>query len=90
VDSIQAFTGMMNTLRIASISQSGVVVETRLLCSSLFGTSLSSFGVPCLDVSLSVHDETALLGQPNDKPDSQDCCGVWNRVFHLRGGNDLK
>jgi hypothetical protein len=46
-------------------------------CSSLYvGTSLSFFGLPSLDVSLSVRDETALLGQPNDKPDFQERCGV--------------
>jgi hypothetical protein len=54
------------------------------------GTSLSFFGLPCLDVSLSARDETALLGQPNDKPDLQERCGVRNRVYHLREKNDLK
>jgi hypothetical protein len=64
----------------ASISQSGQRIgvnpldccETRLFI--YIGTSLLFCGLPCLDVSLSVRDETVLLGRPNDKPALQDRC----------------
>jgi hypothetical protein len=67
----------------ASISQSGQripaltgFIVVKRACSSLYWHGIVIFCLQCLDVSLSVRDETALLGQPNSKPDFQERCGV--------------
>jgi hypothetical protein len=67
----------------ASISQSGQripaltgLIVVKRACSSLYWHVIVIFCLPCLDGSLYVRYETALLGQPNDKPDFQDRCGV--------------